>query len=135
MQLLDSLRKLFQGPPGIRMPRRWPRILMMEATTVTLAGGRRATLKLANLSAGGARVQSMFRLRVHDQLTLEVPLGAGARCVKSAEVVYCKRDPQGLHYVGGLSFLGPSRDGIAEVAAFISDEQRRRSGARDIWQR
>jgi hypothetical protein len=133
MPILDSLRKLFQRPPEIRMPRRWPRILMTDATTVMLTGGRRETVNLANLSAGGARVQSTIPFGVRDRLTLQLALAAGSHCSLDAEVVYCKRDAQGMHYAGGLRFIGATRDGIAEISAFIAEEHRRRSGAGETW--
>jgi PilZ domain len=115
------------------MPRRWPRIVMTETSLLMLPGERREPVKLANLSAGGARVRSSFPLPLRERVTLQVPLGAGLRHSLAAHVVYCHRDNQGLHYVGGLSFVGADRDGIPEILAFIEDEQQRRFGTRDSW--
>jgi hypothetical protein len=134
MSILDSFRKLFRRQPDIRMPRRWPRIVMTDATVVALHGGQRQPVKLANLSAGGARIVSSFAFDEHERVTLTVPLGTGSRKELPAEVVYCKRDPLGLHYAGGLSFLTAGREGLEEIANFIEAERRRRSGAGEMWQ-
>ncbi|HEV2037369.1 MAG TPA: PilZ domain-containing protein [Candidatus Eremiobacteraceae bacterium] len=116
------------------MPRRWPRIVMTDATVVSLPGGQRQPVKLMNLSAGGARIVSSFTMDSHERVTLTVPLGTGSRKDLQAEVIYCKRDAQSLHYAGGLSFLAAGREGVEEIAAFIEDERRRRSGAGETWQ-
>ncbi len=116
------------------MPRRWPRIIMTDATVVALSGGQRQPVKLANLSAGGARVVSSFAFDEHERVTLTVPLGPGNRKELLAEVIYCNRDPHGLHYAGGLSFLMAGREGIEDITAFIDEERRRRSGAGELWQ-
>lgn len=134
MSILDSFLKLFQRRLVIRMPRRWPRIVMTDATTVTLPGGQRQSVQLANLSAGGARIQSSFPLDQSGRLTLTVPLGAGSRTDLQAEVIYCRRDSQGLHYTGGLSFLGAGREGIEDILNFIEEERRRRTGSGETWQ-
>lgn len=133
MSVLDSFLKLFQRRQEIRMPRRWPRLVVTDATTVTLPGGHRQPVRLGNLSAGGARIQSSFPLEAHDRLTLTVPMGGGARKDLQAEVVYCRRDTQGLHYAGGLSFLGAGRQGIEDIIVFIEEEQRRRAGSGERW--
>lgn len=133
MQLFDAFRKLFVRRQEIRMPRRWPRIVMTDSTIVTMAGEHREPVKLANLSAGGARVRSSFPLPMRERVSLHVPLTAGAHHNLLAHVVYCHRDPQGMHYFGGLSFVGADRDGIPEIAAFVEDEQRRRFGTKDAW--
>jgi PilZ domain len=133
MPLFESLRSLFVRRREIRMPRRWPRIVMTETSLLTLPGERREPVKLANLSGGGARVLSSFPLPLRDRVTLQVPLGAGSRHSLAAHVVYCHRDTQGLHYVGGLSFVGADREGIPEILAFIEDEVHRRFGTRDSW--
>jgi PilZ domain len=134
MSILDSFLKLFTRQQEIRMPRRWPRIVMTDATTVSLPGGQRQPVKLANLSAGGARIVSSFAFEEHERVTLTVPLGTGSRKDLPSEVVYCRRDTQGLHYTGGLSFLTAGREGIDEISAFIEAERRRRSGAGEMWQ-
>lgn len=133
MPLFENFRKLFTRRQEIRMPRRWPRIVMTDTSIVTMPGERREPIKLTNLSAGGARVRSSFPLPVRERVTLQVALAAGARHNLPAQVIYCHRDPQGLHYFGGLSFVGSDREGISEIAAFIEAEQRRRFGARDAW--
>jgi PilZ domain len=134
VSIFDSLRKLFQRPQEIRMPRRWQRIVMSDATVVSLSGGQRQPVKLANLSAGGARIMSSFAMGTHERVTLTVPLGAGSRKELHAEVVYCNRDEQSLYYAGGLSFLGAGREGVEDIATFIEEERRRRSGAGEMWQ-
>lgn len=115
------------------MPRRWPRIVMTDSTILTLGDERREPVKLANLSAGGARIRSSFPIPMHERVMLGVPLNTGTRHSLPAQVVYCQRDQHGLHYFGGLSFVGADRDGIPEIVAFIEDEQRRRFGTRDTW--
>lgn len=135
MSILDAFLKLFARQPPIRMPRRWPRIVMTDATVLSLRDGPRQPIKLANLSAGGARVVSSFTLEPRERVTLTVPLGPGVRKDVAAEVVYCARDARGLHYAGGLSFSGAGADGIDDVAAFIEQERKRRSGAGETWQR
>lgn len=107
---------------------------MSDATVVSLSGGQRQPVKLANLSAGGARIVSSFALGTHERVTLTVPLGAGSRKELHAEVVYCKRDEQSLYYAGGLSFLGAGREGVEDISTFIDEERRRRSGAGEAWQ-
>jgi hypothetical protein len=134
MSILDSFLKFFTRQPEIRMPRRWPRIVMTDATVVALPGGQRQPVKLANLSAGGARIVTSFEFEEHERVTLTVPLGTGNRKDVLAEVIYCKRDPHGLHYTGGVSFLTAGREGIDDIAAFIDAERRRRSGAGEMWQ-
>ncbi|HEV2879437.1 MAG TPA: PilZ domain-containing protein [Candidatus Eremiobacteraceae bacterium] len=134
MSIFDSFLKLFQRQQEIRMPRRWPRIVMTDATVVSLPGGQRQPVKLANLSAGGARIISSFAFSDHERVTLTVPLGSGSRKELPAEIIYCKRDAQSLHYTGGLSFLSAGREGVEEVSEFIEDERRRRSGAGEMWQ-
>jgi hypothetical protein len=133
MPLFDNLRKMFVRQPEIRMPRRWPRIVMTDTSMLTLADQRREPVKLVNLSGGGARVRTSFSLPVHERVTLQLPLGGAARHNVLAHVVYCRRDPQGLHYEGGLSFIGANHEGIPEVLAFIDDEKRRRTGTQDAW--
>jgi PilZ domain len=133
MPFFESLRSLFVRRREIRMPRRWPRIVMTETSLLTLPGERREPVKLANLSGGGARVRSSFPLPLHERVTLQVPLGAGSRQSLAAHVVYCHRDNRGLQYVGGLSFVGADREGIPEILAFIEDEVHRRFGTRDSW--
>lgn len=133
MPLFDSLRKMFVRQPEIRMPRRWPRIVMTDSSTLTLSDHRREPVRLVNLSGGGARVRLSFSLAVRERVTLALPLGAASRHNLLANVVYCRRDPQGLHYEGGLSFVGADREGIPEVLAFIEDEKRRRTGRNDAW--
>jgi hypothetical protein len=134
MSIFDSFRKLFQRPQEIRMPRRWPRIVMTDATVVSLSGGQRQPVKLTNLSAGGARIVSSFALGSHERVTLTVPLGSGSRKDLPAEVVYCKRDDHSLYYAEGLSFLSAGRDGVEEISSFIEEERRRRSGSGELWQ-
>lgn len=134
MSIFDSFRKLFQRQQEIRMPRRWPRIVMTDATVVSLSGGQRQPVKLANLSAGGARIVSSFSLGSHERVTLTVPLGSGSRKDLPAEVVYCKRDEQSLYYTGGLSFLSAGREGVDEISTFVEEERRRRAGAGEMWQ-
>ena len=134
MSILDSFLKLFSRQQEIRMPRRWPRIVMTDATVLALPGGQRQPVKLANLSAGGARIVSSFAFDDRERVTLTVPMGSGSRKDLAAEVVYCKRDPHGLHYTGGLSFLASGREGVEEISAFIEAERRRRSGAGEMWQ-
>ena len=134
MSIFDSFRKLFRRQQEIRMPRRWPRIVMTDATVVSLSGGQRQPVKLANLSAGGARIVSSFALGDHERVTLTVPLGTGSRKDLAAEVIYCKHDEQSLYYAGGLSFLSAGREGVEEVSTFIEEERRRRSGAGEMWQ-
>ena len=92
MSILESFFKLFARPPQVRMPRRWPRIVMTDATVLSLRDGPRQPIKLANLSAGGARVVSSFTLEPQERVTLTVPLGPGVRKDLPAEVVYCARD-------------------------------------------
>jgi hypothetical protein len=133
MPLFDRIRNLFSRRQEIRMPRRWPRIVMTETTLLTLGGDRREPVKLANLSGGGARVRSSFPLPLHERVTLHLPLGSGAKHNLQAHVVYCHRDQQGLHYIGGLSFVGADREGVPEILAYIEDERRRRFGVRDHW--
>jgi hypothetical protein len=134
MSIFGGLRKLFTRPKEIRMPRRWPRIVMTESSILTLPGNRREPVKLANLSAGGARVRSSFPLPLRQRVTLQLALGAGARHHVQAHVVYCQRDTQGLQYVGGLSFVGADTEGIPQVLSFIEEERRRRRvGATDAW--
>jgi PilZ domain len=134
MSILDAFRKLFGRQQEIRMPRRWPRIVVTDATVVALRGGQRQPVKLANLSAGGARILSSFDFDEHERVTITVPLGTGNRKDLLAEVVYCRRDPHGLHYTGGLSFLTSGREGVEEITAFIEDELRRRRGSGETWQ-
>jgi hypothetical protein len=134
MSIFDSFRKFFQRPQEIRMPRRWPRIVMTDATVVSLSGGQRQPVKLTNLSAGGARIVSSFALGSQEKVTLTVPLGSGSRKDLPAEVVYCKRDEHSLYYSEGLSFLSAGRDGVEEISSFIEEERRRRSGAGEMWQ-
>lgn len=133
MGILASLRNLFGGRPGVRMSRRFPRLLMTEGTIVVLPGERREPVKLANVSAGGARIRASFPLPINERIALQVPLGAGARCTLPAHVVYCRRDPRSLHYYGGLNFVGAEHEGIPQVAAFIEEERRRRVGNPDPW--
>jgi hypothetical protein len=133
MPLFESLRKMFVRRPEIRMPRRWPRIVMTDTSMLTLADQRREPVKLVNLSGGGARVRSSFSLPLHERVTLQLPLGAASRHSLPALVVYCRRDPQGLHYEGGLSFVGADREGIPEVLAFIDDEKRRPLAEADLY--
>lgn len=133
MPLFDSLRKMFVRQQEIRMPRRWQRIVMTDSSVLTLPGERREPVKLTNLSGGGARVRSSFLLPLHERVMLQLPLGASTRHNLAAQVVYCRRDPQGLHFDGGLSFVGADREGIPEVLAFIEDEKRRRFGVKDTW--
>ena|ERR1700736_6537333 len=134
MSIFDSFRKLFQRSQEIRMPRRWPRIVMTDATVVSLSGGQRQPVKLTNLSAGGARIVSSFALGSHERVTLTVPLNSGSRKDLPAEVVYCKRDERSLYYAGGLSFLTAGSEGVEEISSFIEEERRRRSGAGEMWQ-
>jgi hypothetical protein len=133
MPLLDGLRKLFGGREEIRMPRRWPRIVMTETSLLTLPGNRREPVKIANLSAGGVRVLSSFALPQNQRVTINLPLAAGSKHSIAAHVVWIRRDQQSLHYLSGLSFVGAGSEGIPEVLAFVEDEQRRRMGARDFW--
>ena len=134
MSILDAFFRLFARQPQIRMPRRWPRIVVTDATVLSLGDGPRQPIKLSNLSAGGARVISSFTLEPSERVTLTVPLGPGVRKDVAAEVVYCERDQRGLHYTGGLRFSAAGPDGIPDVAAFIEEERRRRSGAGEMWQ-
>ena len=133
MSILDSFLKLFTRQPEIRMPRRWPRIVMTDATVVALGSGQRQPVKLANLSASGARVVTSFAFDERERITLTVPMGAGNRKELAAEVVYCNRDSRGLHYAGGLRFLDAGREGVIEIADFIDHERRRRSGTGEMW--
>jgi hypothetical protein len=133
MSVIDSILNIFRPRQHIRMPRRWPRIVMSDSTVVTLAGGRREPVRLSNLSAGGARIQLLFGMQPHERLTLTVPLGAGFRKELHAEVVYCRRESQSLHYAGGLSFLAAGRDGVDDIAAYVEAERRRRAGAGEMW--
>jgi len=133
MSLLDAFRKLFIRQPELRMPRRWPRIIMTDATVIALGGGQRQPVKLANLSAGGARVVTSFAFDAGERVTLTVPMGAGNRKELAAEVVYCNRDPRGLHFAGGVRFLDAGREGVIEISDFIDHERRRRSGAGEMW--
>jgi hypothetical protein len=135
MSILDSFLKLFVRQPQIRMPRRWPRLVVTDATVLSLGDGPRQPIKLANLSAGGARIVSSFTLEPRERVTLTVPLGPGVRKELDAEVVYCARDARGLHYTGGLRFSGAGSAGIPDVADFIEQERRRRSGPGEMWQR
>ena len=75
-----------------------------------------------------------FPLDDRERITLTVPLGSGVRKDLPAEVVYCKRDARGLHYTGGVSFLGAGKEGIEDITLFIDEERRRRSGAGEMWQ-
>jgi hypothetical protein len=134
MSILDAFFKLFARRPQIRMPRRWPRIVATDATVLVLGDGPRQPVKLANLSAGGARIVSSFTLEPRERVTLTVPLGPGVRKELAAEVVYCARDTRGLHFTGGLRFSAAGSEGIPDVAAFIEQERRRRSGAGEMWQ-
>lgn len=132
MPLFDSLRRMFVRRQEIRMPRRWPRIIMTDSSMLTL-GERREPVKLVNLSGGGARVRSTFALPLYERVTLQLQLGATHRQNLAAQVVYCRRDPSSMHFDGGLSFVGADRDGIPEVLAFVDDEKRRRFGTKDTW--
>ncbi|MBV8164955.1 MAG: PilZ domain-containing protein [Candidatus Eremiobacteraeota bacterium] len=134
MSILDAFLKLFVRQPQIRMPRRWPRIVVTDATVLSLGNGPRQPIKLANLSAGGARIVSSFTLEPRERVTLTVPLGPGNRKELPAEVVYCTRDARGLHYTGGVRFSGAGSEGIADIVAFIEEERRRRSGPGEMWQ-
>jgi hypothetical protein len=73
-------------------------------------------------------------MQPRERVTLTLPLGVGSRKELHAEVVYCRREGQSLHYAGGLSFLAAGRDGIDVVAEYIDAERRRRSGAGGMWQ-
>lgn len=135
MSIFDSLRHLFSGgPPEIRLPRRWPRILMTEPTSVILERGERQPVMLKQLSAGGARVQSALALRPRARLQLALDFGAILRTIVDAEVMYSARDAQGLHYNSGLRFLQIGHAGVPEIAAYIEDEQKRRKGTGQKWE-
>ncbi|HXW50580.1 MAG TPA: PilZ domain-containing protein [Candidatus Acidoferrales bacterium] len=133
MPLFDNLRKMFVRKPEIRMPRRWPRMVMTDTGMLIMPGDQREPVKLMNLSGGGARIRTSFVLPANERVTLSLKLGAVSRHALAAQVVYCQRDPQGLHYDGGLSFVGADRDGIPEVLAFLEDEKQRRFGTKDAW--
>ena len=117
------------------MARRWQRLLMTEGAMIELPGNRREPVKLSNLSAGGARIQTSMNLRSNERLMLHLPLTAGTRRTLPAHVVYCQRDNHGLHFFSGLSFVGAQPDGIPEVLTFIEAEKQRRLGTTTPWSR
>ena len=135
MSIFDSLRNLFgSGKPEIRLPRRWPRILMTEPAAVIMDRGERQSVMLKQLSAGGARVQSPNVLRPHAKVQLALDFGAVLRTTVDAEIMYSSRDAQGLHYNSGLRFLHIDHAGVPEVAVYIEEEQKRRRGTGQKWQ-
>lgn len=135
MPFFDSVRKLFgRTKPVIRLPRRWPRLLMSEPVTLLYDRGERQSMMLKQLSAGGARVQSAGPLRPHAQVTLALDLGAALRSNIEAEVMYSQRDRHGLHFNTGLRFLHIGHEGVHEIARYIEEEQKRRLGTGQKWQ-
>jgi hypothetical protein len=111
------------------MSRRFPRLVMTEASLLTLPPQRREPVKLINLSAGGARVRAAFSLTPRARVLLHLILGTSLRQTVPARVVYCHRDRQTLHYESGLLFAGAEQDGIAAIARYVEEEtKRRRSG-------
>lgn len=107
---------------------------MDEPVYISQQNNPRQTGILKQLSAGGARVQFPNPLRAGDKLILNADLGAGIRVALDAEVVYCERDKNGLHFMLGLRFLHIGYEGVPEVANFIDAEQKRRAGMPQRWQ-
>jgi len=135
LPFFDSLRKLFGGrKPAMRLPRRWPRLLMSEPVTLLYDRGERRSMMLQQLSARGARVQSAGPSAPHAQVVLALDLGAGLRSNLEAEVVYSQRDRQALHFNNGLRFLHIGHEGVPEIACYIEEEQARRRGTGQKWQ-
>lgn len=135
LSFFDSLRKLFGGgKPNIRMPRRWPRILMTEPVSVMFNPSDRQSVMLKQLSAGGARIQSPNSLRSQTQVQLVLDFGAILHKTVDAEIMYCQRDAQGLHFNCGLRFLHIGHEGVPEIAFYIEEEQKRRKGTGQKWQ-
>ena len=135
MSFFDSIRKMFGvGKPDIRLPRRWPRILMTEPCFLAFDKGERQAVMLKQLSAGGARIQSSNPVRQHARVQLALDFGANLRQNLDAEVMYSQRDAAGLHFNCGLRFLHIGHEGVPEIAAYIEEEQRRRQGTAQKWQ-
>jgi len=121
------------GRPEVRLPRRWPRIVMTE-TCFVVDNNERRSVMLKQLSAGGARVQSSNPLKQHSRVQLAIDLGQGLRISLDTEVMYSQRDAQGLHFNSGLRFLNIGHEGVPEISRYIEEEQRRRQGSGQKWQ-